>query len=184
LNARARTFVLLFLAIALLPLGGCGFRPLYGDRGVASTLNHLGDVDVVAPETVLGRSLKYNLLDSLNSSGDAPASPAYRLLLQPVAYSQDVAIQQDAAVTRASYVLVVPFTLVETTHGKTVFKSSARSRSSYNRLESEFANLSAAKDAEERTSQAVAADIKLQLSVFFDRKVSREETSGNNATVR
>jgi LPS-assembly lipoprotein len=162
----------------MLPLGACGFRPLYGDNGTtASTVNRLADVDVIAPETVLGRSLKYSLLDSLSSDGNSPTSATYKLTLNPSSYRQDVAIQQDAAVTRANFVLVVPFILTSVADGKTVFKSTARARSSYNRVDSEFANLSAAQDAEKRTAETVAKDIKQQISVFFDRQAAKGDTS-------
>jgi LPS-assembly lipoprotein len=169
----------LLLTGALLPLGGCGFRPLYGDHGATggSTVNQLADVDVQSPETTVGRSLRYSLLDGMGTNGNAPVSPVYRLVLKPSSYTQDVAIQQDAAVTRANFVLVVPFTLVSTATNKTVFRSTARARSSYNRVESEFANLSAAQDAEKRVAEAVAEDIKLQVSVFFDRQASTGATA-------
>lgn len=159
---------------AALSLGGCGFRPLYGDHGAASVVNGLSDIDVAAPATEVGRELKFALLDRFSQSGDAPVSPAYRLLLAPTSYTQDVAVQQNAQVTRANFVLVVPFRLVETAHNKTVLSSTARSRSSYNRVESEYANLVAANDASHRTAEAVADDIKLQISVFFDRKIDRD----------
>jgi LPS-assembly lipoprotein len=168
-----RPLALVLLLALPLALGGCGFRPLYGDHGAASVVNGLADIDVVAPESAVGRSLKFDLLDRLSGTGDAPASPAYRVVLSPTSYSQDVAVQQNAEVTRANYVLVVPFSLVETAHNKTVFRSTSRSRSSYNRVESEFANLAAADDAQKRTAEAVADDIKLQLSVYFDRQASK-----------
>lgn len=178
LHRPLQLFALLLLAGAMLPLGACGFRPLYGDNGTtASTVNRLADVDVIAPETVLGRSLKYSLLDSLSSDGNSPTSATYKLTLNPSSYRQDVAIQQDAAVTRANFVLVVPFILTSVADGKTVFKSTARARSSYNRVDSEFANLSAAQDAEKRTAETVAKDIKQQISVFFDRQAAKGDTS-------
>lgn len=178
LHRPLQLFALLLLAGAMLPLGACGFRPLYGDNGTtASTVNRLADVDVIAPETVLGRSLKYSLLDSLSSDGNSPTSATYKLTLSPSSYRQDVAIQQDAAVTRANFVLVVPFILTSVADGKTVFKSTARARSSYNRVDSEFANLSAAQDAEKRTAETVAKDIKQQISVFFDRQAAKGDTS-------
>lgn len=166
---RATLVATLLLALAA-PLGACGFRPLYGSTGVESnTLDDLSSVAIVAPETTVGRTLKFSLLDTLNGDGNQPVSPLYKLNLRPYSYSQNIAIQQNASVTRANFVLVVPFVLVSTATGKTLFKSTARRRSSYNRVESEFANISAGQDAEKRTTQAVAADIKLQLSVYFDR---------------
>lgn len=170
---RAARLAAVILLAALTPLAGCGFAPLYGERaGTEATVSKLASVDVSVAETALGRTLKYNLLDRLSESGAAPAGAAYQLVLTPTSYSQDVAIQQNAAVTRANFVLVVPFKLVDMATGKTVLKSTARSRTSYNRSESEFANLTSAREAEKRTAEAIADDIKLQLSVFFDRQAT------------
>lgn len=166
---RSTLVVALLLALAA-PLGACGFRPLYGSTGAeTNTVSDLSSVAIFTPETNVGRNLKFNLLDTLNADGNQPVSPLYKLNLSAYSYSQNVAIQQNASVTRANFVLVVPFTLVSTATGKTLLKSTARRRTSYNRVESEFANISASQDAEERTAEAVAADIKLQLSVYFDR---------------
>jgi LPS-assembly lipoprotein len=173
-DGPTRALALCFLLIAPLALGGCGFRPLYGDHGAASVVNDLSGIDVSAPDNQVGRELKFNLLDRFSESGDVPANPAYRIVLSPTFYTQNVAIQQNAEVTRANFVLVVPFRLIETAHNKVVFHSTSRSRSSYNRVESEFANLVASDDAEKRTAEAVADDIKLQLSVYFDRQASRD----------
>lgn len=162
----------MLLLAAALPLAGCGFSPLYEGESGARTVNALADIDVSAPETPLGRALKFNLLDKVTDSGYAPASAAYRLVLSPRGRTQDVAIQQDAAVTRANYILVVPFSLIDNATGKAILKSTSRSRSSYNRVDSEFANLTAAKDAERQTAEATADDIKRQISVFFDRQTA------------
>ena len=173
----------LFLALALvLPsfgsLAACGFRPLYGDNGAAATSAvSLMSITVEAPESSVGRKLKFDLLDNLNNGGEQPLSPAYRLSMIPTSYSQNVAVQQDASVTRATFVLVVPYVLISTATGKVVYRSTARARSSYNRVDSEFANLSAAEDAEKRTAEAVADDIKTQVSVYFDRLQRNEKSA-------
>lgn len=174
-RAALRGAALLVLIAAMAPLGGCGFRPLYGQQGGESVITQLAGLDVAAPGTRIGRELKYGLLDSFSAAGEPPANPAYRVELAPILYTQDVAVQQDAAVTRANLVLVVPFKLIETANNRTLLRSTARSRSSYNRVENEFANLSAAQDAEKRTAKAVADDIKMQLSIYFERQV----TGGN-----
>lgn len=168
-----KAFVILALTLIVIgvaPLGGCGFRPLYGENSVSnSTVGDLANVSVNSPENEIGRALRYDLLDVLNPDGNQPASPLYTLNLTPYSYSQDVAIQSNASVTRANVVLTVPFTLTSVETGKTVFASTARARTSYNRVESEFANLTAGQDAQKRIAKVVVDDIKLQLSVFFDR---------------
>lgn len=174
-------FVVLSLSlimIAMTLLGGCGFRPLYGDNSATtSAVGALANVSVHTPEDTVGRALRYNLLDILNADGNQPVSPLYNLKLTPYSYSQNVAIQSDASVTRANVVLTVPFTLISVATGKSVFSSTARARTSYNRVESEFANLTASDAAKKRISQVVADDIKLQLSIYFDRHPSTDEAT-------
>ena len=175
-------FVALALSLILIgvaPLGGCGFRPLYGGNSITnSTVDDLSAIAVNSPEDSVGRTLRYDLLDVLNSDGNQPASPLYNLNLSPHSYSQDVAIQSNASVTRANVVLTVPFTLTSTKTGKTIFASTARSRTSYNRVQSEFSNLTASEDARQRIAKVVAEDIRLQLSVYFDRHPGGDHSDG------
>ncbi|MBX3445560.1 MAG: hypothetical protein KF765_02310 [Parvibaculaceae bacterium] len=151
-------------------IASCGFTPLYAERGSASVTADLAGLDVRAPDTKLGRELKYNLLDLLSSSGNPPSNPAYVVELAPTVYDEDLAIERDADVTRKNLVMVVPFRLVDTATDAVIMRSTARSRSSYNRVESEFANIVAAQDAESRIARAIADDIRLQLSIHFDRQ--------------
>ena len=162
----------------LLPLAACGFKPLYAERanGAAIT-SQMSNIDVKGPETRVGRAIKYGLLDRLGSSGGGGA--AYRVEFSPSVYQEDVAIQQDADVTRNNVVFFVPFKRIDTATDKTIFKSVSRSRSSYNRVDSEFANIIASRDAEKRTSQAIADDIKQQLGIFFDRRLSTQASRSN-----
>ena len=164
-------FRLAALLLVALALPACGFTPLYAEHsdraGIAAELALL---DVKAPENDIGRALKYDLLDILSSSGNPPANPAYRVELVPSLYEEDVAIERDADVTRKNVVLVVPFRLVDTATDKPVLRSVARTRTSCNRVDSEFANITAARDARERAAKAVAEDIKLQLGIHFNRQ--------------
>lgn len=153
--------------LALLALPACGFTPMYATHNNTSVAADLSMLDVSAPGSEIGRALKYDLLDILSSSGNPPANALYRVELVPTFYEEDVAIERDAEVTRKNAVLVVPFRLIDVETGKPVMRSVARSRTSYNRVESEFANITAARDAEARVARDVAADIKLQLGVHF-----------------
>lgn len=175
-GARARLAALLLaLPLLSLPLGACGFSPLYAERSSGSVTSELAAIDVIAPENTLGRELKYGLLDILSNSGNPPANPAYRVELSPRIYDENVAIEQDAEVTRKNRVLVVPFRLVDTATKQAVLRSTSRSRSSYNRVDSEFANIVSARDAQSRIAKEVAEDIKLQLGIYFDRQAMAGE---------
>ncbi|PKQ08498.1 MAG: hypothetical protein CVT73_06970 [Alphaproteobacteria bacterium HGW-Alphaproteobacteria-12] len=167
---RRRIALLFILPLMALPLAGCGFSPLYAERNDVFVTGELAMLDVVAPEDDLGREIKFSLLDILSSSGNPPANPAYRVELAPRIYEEDVAIERDADVTRKNLVLIVPFRMIDMATKKPVLTATSRSRSSYNRVNSEFANITASQDARTRITKAAANDIKLQLSIYFDRR--------------
>lgn len=56
--------------------------------------------------------------------------------------------------------------------GNTVHEGQSRSIASYNVVDSQFATLSAQRDAEERAAVELSEDIKLRLAIFFDRQLS------------
>jgi LPS-assembly lipoprotein len=179
---RSGVIPLALCLILAMPLAGCGFTPLYGTgsangQGVGTAASDLADITVSAPDSMTGRALKFDLLDQMNNGGNQPVSPLYILSIRPNNYSQNLAIQQNATVTRANFVLVVPFTLTSIATGKVIYHATARARSSYDRVESEFANLNAMNYAMEQTSKSVADDITLQLSVYFKtQKVAAKTT--------
>ena len=171
-GTASRWLALTVLLLAAPAIAACGFTPLYAERGSVSVVADLSGLDVRAPDTGLGRELKFNLLDLLSSTGNPPSNPAYVVELAPTIYDEDLAIERDADVTRKNIVMVVPFRLVDTATKKVVMRSTARSRSSYNRVDSEFANIVAARDAESRSAGAIADEIRLKLSIHFDRQAS------------
>ena len=163
---------LIALPLLMLSLSGCGFSPLYATRDSGAVTQELSATDVYAPESRLGRTLKYGLLDQLSSSGNPPANAPFRVDLFPDFREGNIAIEADADVTQKSVILVVPFRLVDVETRKTLLNSVSRARSSYNRVDSEFANIAAARDAQDRVAQVVIEDIRTQLGIYFDRRLS------------
>lgn len=153
-----------------LALTGCGFKPMYAETTQAGAREQLEAINVVAPGTPLGREVQYDLFNVLNTQGLAPTAPLYQLNIMPVAYEQDVAVELNTNVSRRNYVLSVQFMLIDLSNNKMVFKGSSQTASSYNRFESEFANMSASDGTMKRTASTVADDIKTQLAVYFTRQ--------------
>lgn len=159
----------LIALLLMAPLGACGFSPLYAERDGVAVTDELSQLDVSAPDNELGREIKYSLLDLFSSTGNPPPNAPYLLEIAPVLYSEDVITERDADVTRKNLALLVPFRLVKADTKETLLRSTSRSRSSYNRVQSEYANIVADKDTRERIARAAANDIRLQLSIYFDR---------------
>lgn len=166
---KERRAVLALLVVAGFALGGCGFHPLYADRtGGAPVKAKLQNVSVSAPGTSYGRNLKFTLEDLMGAAGNQ--GTRYQLSLNPTIYETDIAVQQDTEVTRSNIRMTTPFSLYDQELGEVVFKGTALSVASYNRVDSEFANVIATRDAEERVSNDTARDIYTRLSIFFERQ--------------
>ena len=166
----------MLLSVALLSasLAACGFHPLYGQTGAQSEAltQTLTQIDVDAPGSNVGRQLKFELLDILSAGGHAPANPAYRLSLTPAVYEQDAGVRQDTDVTRKNLLLRTRFILIDVASGEVLLDATSQTRASYNRVQSEFANLSAAEDAVSRSARVIAEDIKMRLGVYFNRQAA------------
>jgi len=160
---------LLTSVLLLLMVGACGFQPLYGRTGDnAKVQAQLSQTYVLPIEGRTGQILRNNLLDRVTPAG-IPATAAYQLQVVLKSKSAGVAIDSDSSTNRINLTLRARYTLFDRT-GKTVFYNGvAQSISAYNVVDSDFANLSAEKNAEKRSAIVLAEEIHRQLSVYFSR---------------
>ena len=154
-------------------LSACGFSPLYGEReGGARTDAELAQIQVIAIEDGrTGYDLYNALIDRLSPYGE-PQDPDYQLRLRLREQRDGVAIERDASITRYNYRLTASYQLIDIRSGNTVHEGQSRSIASYNVVDSQFATLTAQRDAEERAAIELSEDIKLRLAIFFDRQLS------------
>jgi len=94
---------------------------------------------------------------------------AYRLSLKVTETISDLAIQADSRATRASFRLVVRYSLYAVEKGETVVNGTVTATASYNEVKSEFANRSAEDDSRRRTANDAADKIIRKLSIYFTR---------------
>jgi len=172
--SRRRTLGIFCLAVLPAFGSGCGFHPLYGKRGesesavtaLAQTRIHV--VRAREPKyDRLGQVLHNNLLDRVNPAG-RPRAPLYALAVNIDVSREDTGIQITEQATRARLTVRANFALNDSRGGKILMKGSERSVNSYNILDSEFAALSAERDAEERAVREIADSITARLALFFD----------------
>ncbi len=167
----------------LLPilLGACGFQPLYGEGGtlgdeslstsVSQELSQVS-VSVTAAEDVDGRGsglvgfeARNQLIDLLDATQAETSKYTLRVALR--GFRRGLAVQSDASVTRFNYDLWGRYELVENGSGKTLVAGTSRAFSAYNVVDSEFATVTARRDAEFRAARNIAENVKLQLALFF-----------------
>ncbi len=177
-------------------LAGCGFQPLYGENNALSAegvpgnvVNELSQIAVYVSVSedadgrgsgLVGFETRNQLIDLLGSNGLSTAK--YNLRLQLRGVRRGLAVQSDASVTRFNYLLQGNYQLVDNASGSTVLSGRSRSFSAYNVVDSEFATVTARRDAEFRAARNIAEDMKLQLALFFKSGQSwrkdKEEESG------
>jgi LPS-assembly lipoprotein len=156
-----RALAVLALMLAL-PLGACGFTPLYAAPGVTP---NLAAIDVVAPQGRVGQLLREELDDALGRDKAVP--PAYRLDLWYRTDRFGRGLRIDNVVSRYELVLDVEYHLIDRATGKTLRKSRLRSEVTYDSNDQPYASLASLQDAEARAAADAARRIHLELASWF-----------------
>jgi LPS-assembly lipoprotein len=162
------------LAAVLLALAGCGFEPLYGERGSATQAD-LSQVRIATIQDVpdpFGRTaavargaqeLRNFLLDRVTPRG-APRAALYELRASLAESKTVLGLRADETATRATLNLSSTFALVRLDTGAVLLQSSARSEVSYNILRNEFATISVESDARRRGARELSEVIANQVA--------------------
>jgi LPS-assembly lipoprotein len=156
----------LVIAAALVWLGACGFRPLYGKTGDTDAPAELATIEIRPIADRVGQQRHNHLLDNINPSG-RPAKPRYFLTVILHETIERLAVEKSAFATRANVWLRASYSLHKAADGKSVLANSSVVVSSYNILNSEFATLMAERDAEARGTQEIAGEIRSRLAAHF-----------------
>lgn len=155
--------------LGALLLAGCGFQPLYGDRGVgAAAAEKLETVDIAPIPDREGQKLRNLLIDRFYTTS-RPAQTRYRLDASVNAVEQKLALQKDASAVRAQLLVTVPYRLVDTANGQVVFQSNSRSMISYNILEQHYAGVLTVENAYDRALLEISNDVTSRVAMFLGR---------------
>lgn len=193
-----KSFMIMTLALFV---GGCGFQPLYGDptafggdelsANVVDELNQISVQISVGEDRdgrgsgLVGFEARNQLIDLLGTASEGASKYTLRVRLRGV--RRGLAVQSDASVTRFNYLLRGRYQLLDNASGQNLLSGQTRAFSAYNVVDSEFATVTARRDAESRAARNIAEDVKLQLAIYFksdgawsptlDRRVEDEEDS-------
>jgi LPS-assembly lipoprotein len=166
-----RIFVAAAIAVALAPLTGCGWAPLYADRAAEPADAELAAIKVAPIPERIGQSLALQLRQWLNPTG-APVPSRYllRTLLQTTRL--DLGILQLGLGTRARFDAVAGFTLVDIATGASLFSASSHAAESFDIAANFYANVVAEEDARERAVEEIRRDMVTQLTLFLQRRAA------------
>ncbi|WP_247872095.1 LPS assembly lipoprotein LptE [Azospirillum sp. TSO35-2] len=164
-----RGLAALAFGLSALALSGCGFQPLYGERGIgAGAAERLNDVEIASIPNREGQKLRNLLIDRFYPSA-RPSNPRYRLDVSVTAVEQKLALQKDATAVRAQLLVNAPYRLIDTQTGAVVFQSSSRSMISYNTLEQHYAAIVTQQNAYDRALDDISNDITTRVAMHLGR---------------
>lgn len=157
------------LLLLLGALAACGFQPLYGEQTQNSQVTgKLAATYVMPIDGREGQIVRNELLDRISPKG-IPAQALYRLKIELSSLKRGLAIDKDDSTNRFNLILTARYTLLAANGRDVIHTGSAQSIASYNVVISDFANLSAEKNAQKRSALVMAEKIHRQISVYLTR---------------
>jgi len=157
------------LALLLLPLGGCGFRPLYASLAEEGGNEALAAIRVERIPERPGQLLAEALRERFNPTA-APVETRYSLIVLLSVGRADSGIQRDASSTRGAVVMSAVFRLYDARTNSLIYTGTSRATSEFNILNDAYSATVAELDARERGVRDLSQDIGLQLAMFLQRE--------------
>jgi LPS-assembly lipoprotein len=155
------------IAAAVAAVAGCvgGYRPLYGEASVGyATQDALARVEIAPVGERVGQQVRNELIRLFYPAGVA-IDPIYRMSLQLSIYERDVFVRRSTEVNRKTVVLQASYRIEDpAVEAPPVAAGTALAETSYNRFTSEFANIRAQRDAENRAAVELAEQIRNQVA--------------------
>ena len=156
------------VALCVLALAGCGFRPVYAPAagGEPESIDQLAAVRIEPLRDRAGQQLHNFLRDELNPDGQ-PVKPDYRLEIELSQRTEKLAFQKDETATRANIILNSAFVLRAVDDDRVLYAGRVSSINSYNILDEQYPTDVAEADALRRGLREISQNIKLRLGVYF-----------------
>lgn len=159
---------LLPLALLLLPLGGCGFTPLYGQSGTTTVADQLDLVNVANIPERTGQMLRLSLETQLHTAG-APTAEEYSLAVSYGIGVSAIGIQADTSATRNRFAAHATWVLTPIGNpNKPLAAGTASTEDAENILDQQYFAVTLENDTvNQQLADQIAAQITLQLAAYF-----------------
>jgi LPS-assembly lipoprotein len=162
---RSSPLRLIVVGLALFGLAACGFRPLYGERGVqALSSEELAAVQIDLIRDREGQMLRNELLDRFQAAGSA-VKPLYGLSINLQISRAALGIQTDQTATRVNLTMTASYVVRDVATGTVMFTGQGRTIDSFDILDSDFASTSSEADAIRRAVYDLSEQITTRVSI-------------------
>ncbi|MBL4614423.1 MAG: hypothetical protein JKY27_06070 [Magnetovibrio sp.] len=164
----AKTLVSLALISVAALQSGCGYRPLYAQNtNVPHTAQQLNLIEIKPITDRVGQMMRTAVQRRIAPKAQKIAKQ-YDLQINLTESIATLAVEESAFATRANLHLRAQFQLINKTDRKQLLDGTVKTVSSYNILSSDFATISARKDARKRAVEDLAASLQTRLAIYFN----------------
>ena len=179
-NAASR-FGLMAIMLAL-PLGACQVTPLYADRsapGYDMAARPAADIVIPPVDDRLGQELRNQLIFLLHGGAGEPATARYSVDLTVDRQLQGILRDPiDGQPTGQNLIIRAEYAIIDTATGEPVALRRQSVTTSYDDFDQGFADLRAARDAENRAAKELAERIRADLALFLNAEATRGAAQG------
>lgn len=157
------------LPLALLLLAACGFEPVYGERPTrlgGSMSEAMRSIEIVQVREREGQVLRNRLIDALTPRGPV-AAPRYALDVELDEDVEGFAFRPDRAVTRERVEVRARMVLTDHETGAAEIDETLSVWTSYDIVQSDFANIAAQRDARARAAEQLADRIVARIALYL-----------------
>lgn len=175
-----RSTLLAALCLSTTILSACQVQPLYGEQ-TTGALSPLGQSSIEVAEVGdrVGQEVRNHLIFLLNGGAGQPASPRYRLDMT-VSESVIGILRDpiDGQPTGQNLQLTAQYQLVEVATDRQVAVRSQSVTTSYDTFDQAFADIRAARDAENRAARELAERVRADLAIILRGEVALGSDQG------
>jgi LPS-assembly lipoprotein len=144
-------------------LAGCGFRPLYAERG-GETDAALAGVSVAPIADRIGQLLTMSLRDGFNPTGIA-APARYNLQVRLITARRDIGIRKDATATRTQFDVTASYDLRRLSDGKLILSAASRATNGFDLVDNEYATIVAEQSSQQTAVRYISAEIQTRVAL-------------------
>ena len=161
-------FRFLTVGVFISVLAACGFQPLYYQDGErVSIRSDMRSVFIEPIEDRIGQELRTNLKKTLNPTG-ANTQKEWNLAIVLTESIEKISLESTSFSTRANLIVTAQVELRSIVPGLELsFSGLAKSISSYNIVDSDYADIVANRDAQSRAVVSLSNDIRRQLALWL-----------------
>ncbi|MFT3997036.1 MAG: hypothetical protein QM667_06495 [Asticcacaulis sp.] len=155
------------LTCALPALGGCGFTPVYAQKGLPG---ELANIEVITTDSRTGYFLRQNLVSGFNT---LEGQKRYRLSVKLTENRYDIGIGVNDIATRSEISTSVEYVLTDLSTRKILTKSTFIDTTTYDaNSQSPYAGVAAQKDGQQRAATAIGERLRSDLVLFFHERAT------------